>query len=119
MAYSVFGATLGNALTVLMMGLMFMLLALWGRMSWGKAIAIDAGEVHITRRDGSLLTIPGRDITALRIKADCAAIAWQEGQKRRSLVIGAETFLPATWQRLAPALQALESRRQEAAAAAL
>jgi len=118
LAYSVFGATLGNALTVLMVGLMLMLLAIWGRMSWGKAIAIDAGDVQITRRDGSSLTVPGRAITALRIKADCAAIAWQEGRKRRSLVIGSETFLPATWQQLAQALQALESQRKEAAVAA-
>ncbi|MGM9481975.1 hypothetical protein ACS5PN_12385 [Roseateles sp. NT4] len=118
LAYGFLGATVGNALTMLVVGLAVTLPLIWGRRSWGKTIAIHAGDIQVTRRDGSVLAIASSAITALLNKADCVGVVWQDGQKRRSLVIGGEGFSPQTWHQLTQAFQALDQQRKQAAVAA-
>ncbi|MBW8847806.1 MAG: hypothetical protein JF607_22820 [Burkholderiales bacterium] len=118
LAHSLFGATVGISLSMLMAGLAVTLPLIWGRRSWGRAIVISAEDIQVMRCDGTTLAITGSAITALINKTDCVGVVWQDGPKRRSLVIGGEGFSPPTWQQLAQAFQALELQRKGATVAA-
>jgi hypothetical protein len=111
-----FHTPLRNLLTLLGVGLGLMVLLSWARMTWGRAVQFSAGGLRIERRNGQLLDIPSRELTALRCKTDCLLIAWQPaGAKRQSLVIGRESFSKASWAELLAAVQTLSPATAPAA----
>lgn len=109
--YVLFGTPPTTLLSVLAVVLVLNALLTWGRLSWGKAIAMSDEGIRVVRRDGTSLEIPSASITHFRTKPDCFVVVWTEPQKRRNLVVAREGFAPATWTRVLAAAQAFEQAR--------
>jgi len=106
--YLFFSASWIPVLVVLVLGLVLPAALYRGRMSWGQAVAfLPEGGVHIVRRDGSTLDVAADAVQFAQVKADCLLVAWDEAGKRRSLVIGSESFAAATWAQVSAAAEAL------------
>ena len=92
------GAVVGCAVTAL---------AFIGRSAWGDQVELRPESLIISKAGKERFHISSKTITALRAKADSIAIAWQDADRRKSVVIGSERFVNQSWEQLCAALSSL------------
>lgn len=99
-----FNWALGFSTTSLLIGgvvgVLSWLILIKGRSSWGQSIAFTDKAMSVEEAEGNIFLINASSITAATVKPTAIMIAWNDNGRKKSIVIGSESFLEPTWSRL-------------------
>ncbi|PHV09849.1 hypothetical protein [Chitinimonas sp. BJB300] len=74
------------------------------RFRWGDELVFSSDSLTIFKKKNRYFCISMQNIIDYEIRNDVIVISWNEGEKKRVLLIGAERFSPETWQGIVSAM---------------